>query len=140
MVVGVVEDFQRPPPSSEQRPDAAGIDVHVVRAGPAIAVPSGQGEAADGMKNAQPASGASHPGHLPQHAHGVGQVGEEPGGQYPGCAAVPHRQPPDVAYGANRYRPPPETGCLMEHGWGGVNAQDRAFGADRGPQGRQRPA
>ena len=107
MVVGVVQVLQSPTSLSQQGLDTTGIDVHVMRVGPSFPMASGQSEAADGVEDAQSGPGPGHPGHLSQRAHRVGQVGKQPSSQYPGDAVVPHRQLPNIAHRANRYRLPP---------------------------------
>ena len=114
------------------------IDVHVVGVSPSFPVSVRQGEAADGMEHAQPGAGLSGPGEFLQGARRVGEVGKQPGSQDSGCAPVSHGKLSNITQNADRERLASQSGGLMEHGRGGVDAENCPLRSDRGPHGCQR--
>ncbi len=127
MIVGIIQEFQRPTALCQQRSNAVRVDVHVVSMSPSIPVPGREGETADGMEHAQSGASLRGPSELLKSAHRVGEVGEQSGRQDSSNAAVSNRQLSDIAHNTSRNRLASQSDGFVEHGRGSVDAQHRAL-------------
>ncbi|GHJ33477.1 hypothetical protein TPA0910_79100 [Streptomyces hygroscopicus subsp. sporocinereus] len=92
------------------------------------------------VEQRQPATGAHHPGQFPQAGRGIGEMGDQPGGEHRVEAAVAQRQPRHVREGEARGAVPALAYGGGQHGGREIHSEDGSPGADRGAQRGQRTA